>query len=95
MRFLQTNHVETANWLKIIENSSEESSMTRNRALAIRMSLKKFTVKAISLICNITIGTVYIWFDKWNRKVLTVSLWLLAKEGKQLLSLQNMMKSLK
>jgi transposase len=68
MRFLQENHAETAKWLKIIEKSSEESSMTRNRALAIRMSFKKFTVKEISIICNVSIRTIYIWFDKWEEE---------------------------
>lgn len=68
MRFLQANNVETANWLKIIENSSEESTMTRNRALAIRMSFEKFKVKEIALICNVTIRTVYVWFDKWEEE---------------------------
>lgn len=68
MRFLKTNHSETGEWLKIIENSSEESSMTRNRALAIRLSFENFEVKQIARICNVTIGTVYTWFDKWENE---------------------------
>lgn len=68
MRFLKTNNDETINWLKIIENSSKESNMTRNRALAIRLSFEKFKVKEIALICNVTIGTVYTWFDKWEEE---------------------------
>ena len=68
MRFLKTNHSETGKWLKIIENASEESSMTRNRALAIRLSFEKFEVKQIAWICNVTIGTVYTWFNKWENE---------------------------
>ena len=44
--------------------------MTRNMALAIRLSFEKFKVKVkeIALICNVTIGTVYTWFDKWEEE---------------------------
>ena len=42
--------------------------MTRNRALAIRLSFEKFKVKEIALICNVTIDTIYIWFDKWEKE---------------------------
>jgi len=68
MKFLQPNHVETKKWLKIVEKSSEESSMTRNRALAVRLSFEKFSIKEIALICNVTIGTIYVWFDKWEKE---------------------------
>lgn len=67
MRFLEPIDSETENWLKIIENSSEESNMTRNRALAIRLSCNKFQVKQIATICNITMETVYTWFNNWEK----------------------------
>ena len=67
MRFLQANDSETVKWLKIIENSSEESNMTRNRALAIRLSFDKFQVKQIAAICDVTMETVYTWFDNWEK----------------------------
>ena len=67
MRFLQPYDSETVKWLKIIENSSKESNMTRNRALAIRLSFDKFEVKQIAKICNVTMETIYTWFNNWEK----------------------------
>lgn len=68
MRYLEQKNDEIRKWLEIIEKSPVESEMTRNRARAVRLSFDKFSVKDISKICNVTIETVYTWFNNWEER---------------------------
>ena len=66
MRFLEQKNAEVRKWIEIIEKSSIESDMTRNRARAVRLSFDKFSIKEIAKICNVTIETVSTWFNNWE-----------------------------
>jgi transposase len=67
-RYLEQKNDEVRKWIEIIEKSSIESEMTRNRARAVRLSFDKFSAKEIAKICNVTIYTVYTWFDNWEER---------------------------
>ncbi len=54
--------------MRYLEQSSVESDMTRNRARAVRLSFDKFSVKDIAKIYNVTMETVYTWFNNWEER---------------------------
>jgi len=66
MKFVRPPDEITEQQLKIIENSGCESSRTRNRAKAVRLSSKGFKIDDIAAVCDVCRLTVSTWIDNWD-----------------------------
>jgi len=68
MKFVSQLSELSQSWLKTIQNASNESKRTRDRARAILLSSGGFTIQEIVIICDATRKTISGWIDAWTLK---------------------------
>ena len=67
MRFIQNLSHETLNLLNRVHKQSKHHQV-RQRALCIRLSFEKHTIKELMAIFNVSRSTIYNWFNNWEEE---------------------------
>ncbi|NEP44439.1 MAG: helix-turn-helix domain containing protein [Okeania sp. SIO2H7] len=93
MRFIEDLSYETLNLLNRVHKQSKHHQV-RQRALCIRLSFEKHTIKELMAIFNVSRSTIYNWFNNWEEEGL-IGLYDYKGRGRKKLFSQEQQQQLK